>query len=254
MKLGKQDYKFDARTLKLANFIDTEQLVPPPTFDFDKNRAKFPQRVWGNDAYGDCVLAAQMNHVLRMERLETRHTVHAVDDDVIREYQVLTGCRQPNDANDNGLNMLDALNWWRKDGWTVHGHNYKIDAFGELESQDLNQQRLGTWLFHGIQFGFALPLSAQKQFEQGDIWDVTDGFDARPGSWGGHAVYSKKYTSKGWEVETWGEKQFVTNEFILRYADEVWAPIDALDPWRKTAGFDVAALEAYLVKIGARQH
>lgn len=253
MRLGKQEYKFDARTLKLANFIDTEQLVPPPTFDFDKNRAKFPQRVWGNDAYGDCVLAAQMNHVLRMERLETRHTVKATDDDVIREYQALTGCRQPNDANDNGLNMLDTLKWWRHDGWTFHGHNYKIEAFGELDSQDLVQLRLGTWLFHGIQFGFALPLSAKKQWEQGDAWDVTYD-DSRPGSWGGHAVYGKKYTPKGWFVETWGEHQFVTNEFITNYCDEAWAPIDALDPWRKTAGFDVAALEAYLVKIGARQH
>lgn len=250
MRLGKQEPKHDARTLKMASFLDLDALVSPPTFDFDKGRVAFPLKVWGNDAYRDCVFASQTNHLLRMERLETRHTVKMVDEDVIRTYQTLTGCRQPNDENDQGYNMLDGFNWWRHDGWTVHGHNYKIDAFGELDPSNLNQLRLGTWLFHGIEFGFAMPNSARWQTQQ-RVWDVATGPDSRPGSWGGHAVYGAKYTPKGWMVKTWGEDVFVTNEFIQTYCDEVWVVVDALDEWRKHPGFDVQALEAKLIQIGA---
>jgi hypothetical protein len=45
------------------------------------------------------------------------------------------------------------------------------------------------WLFGGAYIGVELPISAQNQ----DVWDVADGPDAEPGSWGGHAVYLVGY-------------------------------------------------------------
>jgi hypothetical protein len=249
LKLGKKEYKDDKRTVKMLRFLDTE-LHCPTRFDFDRGRSAFPSRMWGNDAYGDCVFAGEMNHLLRVERVETRKTLQASDQDVIQAYQTLTGCRQPDDANDQGYVMLDALNWWRHDGWTVHGHNYTIDAFGELEPSNFKQLRLACYLLHGIEFGFALPRSAQSQTHQG-YWDVSEGPDSVPGSWGGHAVFAKRYDANNFYVLTWGREIRVSNAFVARYADEAWAVVDSLNKWRKHDGFNIAALEKYLDQIGA---
>jgi len=249
MKLGKKEYKEDTRTVRMARFLDLE-IKPPKKFDFDKGRAPFPVRVWGNDAYGDCVFAAQMNELLRNERVETRRTVKAQDQDVIRTYQMLTGCRAPDDARDNGYVMLDGFNFWRHTGWTVDTRNYKIAAFGELNAHDHNQLRLGCYLLRGVQFGFALPRSAQAQTRNG-YWDVAVGAGSEPGSWGGHAVYGKKYDDGNFYVYSWGQEIRVTNDFIDKYADETWVIVDALDPWRKHPALDVDKLVAYLHSIGA---
>lgn len=255
MKLGKQEYKFDERTVKLARFMDTAQTAPKK-YNFDKGRRAFPLRVWGNDAYGDCVFAAQMNELLRVERIETRHTLPSTDDDVIKTYKTLTGCRAPDDANDQGYVMLDAFNFWRQTGWTVGEANdrqYTISAFGELEPGDIEQLRLGCYLLHGVQFGFSLPRSAQAQTRQG-YWDVSTGPGSEPGSWGGHAVYSPQYDQEGFIVKTWGMNVKVSNAFIERYCDEVWCIVDSIDRWRKHSALDIPKLEAYLDEIGATRH
>ena len=256
MKLGKQAYKPDDRTVKMAKFMDLT-VKAPGKFDFDHGRKPFPSKVWGNDAYGDCVFAAQMNELLRVERIETRHTLPATDEDVVRTYQALTGCRAPDDANDTGFVMLDALNWWRNTGWMISANEdynqYKIAAFGELDSGDHNQLRLGIYLLHGIQLGFALPRTAQQQTRQG-FWDVTDGPGSEPGSWGGHAVYAKRYDNGHVYVKTWGMEIKVSNAFVDKYCDEAWVIVDSVDKWRKHDALDVDKLMQYLDQIGATKH
>jgi hypothetical protein len=257
MKLGKQEYKEDSRTVKMAKFIDMT-LKAPLKFDFDKGRKPFPARVWGNDAYGDCVFAAQMNELLRVERIETRKTLPAQDQDVIHMYQTLTGCRAPSDENDNGYVMLDAFDNWRKNGWTLAGaesKHYTIDAYGELQVSDPHQLRLGCFLLHGVQFGFRLPRTAQQQTGQG-YWDVVEnaGSAGNPGSWGGHAVYGKKYDKDNFYVYTWGREIRVTNAFVEKYGDEAWCVVDSFDRWRKHPAVDTQKLLKYLEDIGAIKH
>jgi hypothetical protein len=246
MKLGKKNYKHDRKTAQLRDFIDLT-LMPPSNWDFDRTRAPFPWKMWGNDHLGDCVLADQMNQLLRLERAETRHTLHATDQDVISTYTTMTG------GVDEGLVMLDAYNWWRHDGWNVHGKNYTIDGFGELDKDNPRQLRLACYLLHGVSFGFALPLSAQKGTNEG-VWDVTDGPDSEPGSWGGHAVYAKKFDRENFYVITWAREVRVTNAFVAKYCDEAWAVVDSLDLWRKHPAFDVQKFEKYLSDIGATRH
>jgi hypothetical protein len=65
-KLGKKEYVHDDRTLQLHELLRTEQVHAPSTFDFDSGRKAFPRKVWGNDEYGDCVLAGRANHLLRL--------------------------------------------------------------------------------------------------------------------------------------------------------------------------------------------
>lgn len=251
LRLGKKDYKFDKKTLKLGAAI-SPTVVYPHTFDFDKGRAPFPLQVWGNDEWGDCAKVAQANQVIRLERLEQRRTLPITADTVIAAYKAETGAVTPEDVNDQGLVMLDNNRLWRTEGFEVKTKRYKIAAFGELEPSDLNQLRAAIYLLHGVQFGLALPISAQAQTRTGK-WDVvpTNGPQTRPGSWGGHAVFSKRYDEHGFEVLTWGRKVYMTNEFVLRYCDEAWAVVDDFDAWRRRPEIDINAIIQHLRDIGA---
>lgn len=248
-KLGKQDHKHDDKTLMMANFMEVP--VVPTKFDLEKNRAPFPVHIWGNNEYGDCVIAAEANALLRMERIETRRTVKAQDADAIKRYKHLTGCNNPGDSNDTGLVILDSMSDWRNNGFPVGAHTFQIAAYGELDPLEHDQLRAGIYLLHGIHFGFALPISAQQQTEQG-FWDVTLGVDSAPGSWGGHCVYADKYDEDNIYVWTWGREIRVSNAFVRKYADEAWAVVDNLDKWRKNDHLDVPGLEKALHDIGAK--
>lgn len=239
-KLGKQEHKVDKRTVLLADFVESNIQVPV-SWNFDSRRAKFPLNLWGNADYGDCVLAAQTNQLLRNERVETRSTPKVTDEDVIARYKAMTGCQMPDDANDTGLVMLDALRNWRS-GWSWKNKQYKIAAFGLVNHSDSAAMRRCCYLFNGLQLGFNLPLNAQQGTRNG-LWDFVPGAGSQPGSWGGHAVYAKRYDADSIYVLTWGREVRVTNSFINNYCDEAWAVIDDLDPWRLAHGvLDVQAM------------
>lgn len=251
VRLGKQEYKFDEKTLKLARFF-SPTVVVPHKFDFDAARSPFPLDMWGNDKWGDCVKVAQCNEIIRLERMETRRTVHIQEADVVSAYRADTGAASPGDPNDTGLVMLDNNRGWRKSGFPFRGRDYKVAAFGELDPHHGDQLRAAVFLLHGVQFGFALPQACQNM---GATWDYPinkpTGPEWQPGTWGGHAVFSKRYDSGGMEVLTWGQHVYVTNSFIDRYCDEAWAVVDSFDQWRKRPEIDVSGIIQHLTDIGA---
>jgi hypothetical protein len=67
-RLGKQAHKHDDRTLMLSRFFLPDFHVPS-RYNFDKGKRPIPSRVWGNDRWGDCVIAGEANHLLRLERI-----------------------------------------------------------------------------------------------------------------------------------------------------------------------------------------
>lgn len=258
LRLGKKEYVHDDRTLMLAKFLKTDIRVPDK-FDFDKDRAAFPMRMWGNDEYGDCVIAGRCNHILRLERLEQRHTIALYDSDAITEYKKLTGCQSPGDENDTGLVVLNAMQEWRNQGMDTDGRsgvrsprNYSIYAYGELHPTDHEQIKTAIYALHGVHFGLWLPYAAQKMFRDG-IWDYQGQKDEQwqPGSWGGHLVYSKAYgyDVDGVEIITWGTLLKMSWAFIDKYCDEAWAIVDNNDSWRVKQTVDVAALSQELASI-----
>jgi hypothetical protein len=245
IKLGKHDHKHDDKTIQLSRVLDKTAVIPS-VFDFDKGRAKFPLSAWGNTKYGDCVMATRTNQLLRLERVETRRTPPITEKEVVDKYFELTG------GPDEGLNMLDTNRDWRSTGWDIPTHagtrHYTIDAFGEINVKDQKMVRQSIYFLHGVQFGFAMPNSAQDQTSEG-YWDVADGPDGEPGSWGGHAVYGFAYDYDNVYVYSWGKRIRVTNEFVNKYGDEAWAVVDSLDKWREV--LDVDKLRQILKDIGA---
>jgi hypothetical protein len=259
MRLGKQGYVHDDLTLMLAQFVLPEIRVPSH-FDFDKNRAPFPVRVWGNNAWRDCVIGGRCNHIVRLERVEQRRTIALFDDDAVTEYKRLTGAQTPEDANDTGLVVLDAMREWRNNGMETDARQgvrsariYTIAAYGELEPQDHQQLKMAIYAMHGIHMGFWLPTAAQGMTGNG-VWDYNGeaGPEWQPGSWGGHLVYAKAYDEDGIEVITWGQKVKVTWNFIDKYSDEAWAVVDSFDTWRTRQTINVSALIKKLSEITSK--
>lgn len=265
--LGKREYRFDERTVKLGNLLALPAGQPLPNeFDFDKGRSAFPVSSWGNDNWGNCVIAGRANHALRLERVERRRTLGLTPNDVIAEYKAECerefgrAPQSPGDPYDSGLYVLEAIKDWRNDGWPVRltkrsktTTQQKIAAYGEIQSSDNNQVRAGIYLLHGVQMGLALPRTAWNQWAQGQAWDVVQGVapETQPGSWGGHLVYCKRYDQGGVYCMTWGREQYMTNAFIARYCDECWAVVDDLDSPTTNRYLDVGAMIQHLRDIGA---
>lgn len=235
--------KQDKRTLMLSDFVDTEIQIPS-SWDFDKHRSPFPLPMWGNDEYGDCELAARANLLLRLQRIQTHRTPKIDDTDVVNLYKLMTGCQSPGDAGDTGLTTLDNLNQWRN-GWQLtkewhegHGleeHIFRIAAYGMIDLSNLNLVKLSSYLFSGAILGCNMPLTARRQTQQGLPWDVVSsgGAEAIPGSWGGHAVLTKKYDADNFYVLTWGREIQVTSAWMREYTEEAYSVVDDLDSWVK---------------------
>lgn len=254
LKLGKQGYKHDDRTLMMAKFLSPDIHIPDH-FNFDANRAPFPDRVWGNDNYGDCVIAARANATLRLERVEQRRTLAMVDEDAINLYKAMTGCQSPGDEKDTGLVMLEAMRQWRNEGWSMFKyphHHYDIAAYGEIDPMNQQELRACIYMLGGVHFGFALPVAAQ-QMTRNKVWDYNgeNGGEWQPGSWGGHAVYGIAYDKDSITIKTWGFNVKVTNAFIEKYCDEAWGVVDNLDSWRTKQTIDVSKLESELRQISS---
>lgn len=254
LRLGKKEHKPDPKTLHLSAVI-SPHVDAPARFDFDHGRTSFPRSPWGNLEWGDCVKASQANGLLRLERLETHRTPKVTEQDVVEAYKRQTGSQTPGDDNDNGLVMLDNNRLWRTEGFPVKSRSYKIAAFGELDPSDTAQLRAAVYLLHGIHFGLSLPTGLHSLLYERAVWDVpatANGNPAwRPGTWGGHAVFCKAYDEKFFEIMTWGMKVFVTDAFVRRYCDEVWAVVDNFDNWRKRPEINVDAMIQHLRDIGA---
>jgi hypothetical protein len=238
IRLGKLPYVHDDRNLKLADYLISPKLPPlPDTYDWFRQVSGFGPM--GNLEAGNCVIAGA-GHMVQTWTANQGREVIIPDKDIIGLYSQLTGYDPATGDNDNGLNVLAFLKFWRKTG--VAGH--KIGAFVQVDHRNHKVLAYANYLFGGVYCGLALPLTAKDQ----QIWDVTDlSFtgNAEPGSWGGHCVNLGIHDPLGYVFSTWGEEQYATEPFVNAYCDEAYAIIsqDFLDgKGLAPNGFDLDSL------------
>lgn len=248
VKLGKKLGRvIDQRTLQLRKLMRTPMPVPPPSSNYSRDRQAWP--MYGNDRYGDCALASLSGHrIIVQERNAQQREPEPSTQDVLDAYTAVTGFDPAKPETDNGTYMLDALNWQRRIGsGRERDHTtHTIYAYAEVDRAAM-QLRLALWLFGGLYLGLWLPRSAMAQ--TGSCWDITEGPDSRPGSWGGHAVWVIGYDRNTLTCVTWGARQRLTWAFLTRYCDEAYAVLseDFLNRKDVTrAGFKRSELDAYL--------
>jgi len=238
-KLGKAAAKKDKRNLKFATLLRAAAPKLPASYDFDLSHPGIPTPMFGNDEYGDCVIAGRAHQTLRFEDIEQGSVLMITDKEVLREYFKQTG------GPDSGLVVLDSLNLWRQKGWKVGKHTYKIRAFAEVDFTNHAQVRTAIFADVGVGLGVELPNSAKAQLQAGQPWDVTTGKDSKKGSWGGHYIYVPGYTPQGPVCVTWGRKQQMTWAWIDKYCDEAYSIFDAKNRFKK-AMVDMAKVDAFL--------
>lgn len=241
-KLGKAPVKHDVRNLKFATLLAPTAPPPPKRYDFDVKHPGIPTPMFGNDLLGDCVIAGRAHQTLRFEDIEQGSVLMISDSDVKREYFKETG------GADSGLVVLDSLNEWRLNGWSVKKKRYMIRAYAQLDPKNHDQVRRAIFADIGIGLGLQLPKSAQQQIQTGQPWDVTTGPASKPGSWGGHYVYVCGYNPVGPVCVTWGQKQQMTWRWLDKYCDEAYAIFDAKDRF-KASFIRKARIDAFLKTV-----
>lgn len=227
LKLGRLPRKIDTRTLQLKRFLILKNLPPlPDSFDVDTTFTNFSNNhMFGNDVYGDCVMAGRAHMTLRFECFEQACVIPITDQEVENEYFKESG------GSDSGLVMLNSLNEWRQSGWTAAGKPYNIYAYAQVNVTSHDELKYCVYLLRGAYTGFNVPQSAMDQFNAGQPWTVVSGSSIV----GGHCVFIKGYNTIGPVCVTWGKDQQMTWQFWDTYFDEAYAVIDNVDPWMNPA-------------------
>lgn len=255
LMLGKRPKKTD-RLKRTIQFRDI--LVPnmPRALAAVDYSAGVQWDMLGNDVAGNCA-AAMILHVIKGWLQLTGKADDITTADAIALYVAVSGREgaaydPATGANDNGLCILDVLNFMRTDG--IRGH--KIGAFAEVDPRDFEHIKLAIELYRGgLCIGLMLPTTAQNQ----DTWDVTP--ETVPGSWGGHAVDGAGYgifpvlgyDADGVTIITWGSPKRLTWAFFALCCDEayvVWAP-ECLEDGKGPTGIDQAGLLQLLAAVGS---
>lgn len=243
MKLGKKAAKHDPRRLKLGNYLQPLG-DPPATRDWTIGGANYGMML--NDSLGDCTIAG-CAHAIQICSAAVGQEVTVSDDVVLQYYEKWDGYDPANpDYTDQGGVEPDVLNDWRRD--TFDGH--ELLAYCDPDPGNAVHVKWGINLFGGLYIGLQLPASAQNQ----GVWDVADGPDGEPGSWGGHCVFVPAYTPDHLLCITWGQIKAMTWAFWQKYCDESHALLlkDFINANDQTAdGIDLDALQADLKAVTA---
>lgn len=185
--LGKRAPRIDPRTLQFSKYLLAPEVVaptPPPEVSWVMKVDDWG--VLGNDVLGDCVPAAMLHSVQQWTHYAGTEVVPS-DQDALRLYEAIGGYVPGDPSTDQGVDMLSALNYWRKTGITVGKTNHKIAAYVQIDPKNRKQVQTAIMLFGNVFTGLQLPISAQPQTG----WTVPDGGpfkDGSPGSWGGHCL------------------------------------------------------------------
>jgi hypothetical protein len=240
-RFGKHPPKQDYRTLRFKNYL-TDKLAPPPaSYDvlprvYKNLKMSDPTKLFpmdGNDALGDCTIAALAHAVTTYRGLVGKKNIMAKQA-VVKLYMHLTG------GIDSGLNELDVLSYWR--GHAVSGD--EILAYVSIDVKNHTHVQQAIQLFGGVYLGFQVQQNCIQEFDARQPW--TPG----PLTNDGHAVFVVSYDSTGVTVLTWGNTQKATWPWWDECVDEAYAilPPEAEKPGF-APGFNFAQLKADLAAV-----
>jgi hypothetical protein len=248
--------------------LKTKELYIPSEFDaeVDLMGSIFPARMWMNDAYGDCVIAAQANLTRVLEHIEQGHLINITDQDVKTEYF------EQNGGFDGGLYMLDAFSHWRNSGWDIAGgklnkaikrgcwakffppkpnppdvtkQHLDIHAFAALDS--LDEIRMSIYYLHGCQIAVRLTEKDMSQFYAGEPWSLKGNDENYTG---GHCVNLPAFRKDNLiECWTWKKRQLMEPDWLMKRQYDIFGVVDNRNNFLSNSPIDVEKLEALLNNI-----
>jgi hypothetical protein len=173
--------------------------------------------MYRNDEFG-CCTCVSIAHMLQVWTANQGKEVQITDQDVLNMYDKVNG------GVDEGANMIDVLNLYRRKGFAGR----RLGAYVGVTIQDQRETKEAIYLTGGIYVGVDLPLSAQDA----KVWEVPksrirfrDRYLWEPGGWGGHAMGVVDYNKQGVIAITWGAEQLITWDWLTAYCAEAYALI-----------------------------
>lgn len=261
--LGKQDPTYDSRDRLYAD-VRPKSLsirVPNPGGGYGMDFGASGWLMLGNgpddsvfkgfDGCGNCAWAGPGH-----EHMESNH--NAGDPvppfsgkTIVSQYSEYSGYDAKTGENDSGSNVREVLNWRQKTGLLDdNGKAHKIGPYVALEPGNAQQIWEALYLFEAVGIGIQFPQSAMDQTNAGQMWSVVPGTQIE----GGHYIPLFGHPSHDvWTCVTWGQRQTMTQQFLIKYCDEAWAWIDP-ERYNKVTGETLehqkdADLEKYLSQL-----
>lgn len=223
------------KTLALGNYMNASKAAFPPVHAWER------PIVYGtmlNDLIGDCAVAAPGHIVQNWKAVaDASHPALVSDTQIIEAYSAITGYVEGNPATDNGSNMLDVLNYWKKTG--IAGT--KIDGFTSIDPQNIDQVKAAIYIFGAVYTGIMVPYSVVDSLNSGvgnRHWHYVQG--DKPANQG-HAVAHFGYGRSGNTCVSWGEFYTFDWDFWLHWVDEAYVVVS--NDWLKASGITPSGLD-----------
>jgi hypothetical protein len=223
--LGRLPKKEDDRTLQLRKYLTPVRPTPPANLTWYPKNKVIPMYL--NDKIGCCGVSS-MAHLIGVWTANAINNELVFDDSAVREaYSGITGSEgaaydPATGANDNGVAMLDALNYYHRVG--LGGR--KNVGFVEVNAKSQLDVQLACWWYGGLYCGFDLPAAVEPTFSTSAPWTLGDKPPTgawTPGSLGGHAVEISSYSPRGVTCTTWDMYKSMDWNFFHTYCTECYA-------------------------------
>jgi len=172
----------------------------------------------GNDAAGDCTIAA-FAHAVMCWAANNGRVFLPTADQAIAEYSRLSGYDPAKPETDTGLVELDVLKEARTNG--LFGRQIGAFAQVDFETNRLQEVKQAINLFGGVYVGAQIYASAEAEFNSGHPWETIFCHGAFKGS---HAFTIVDYNDETQQaaVVTWGKLHLVSYAWLLKFLQEVW--------------------------------
>lgn len=241
MKLGRNPSTKPV-TFQFSKFSDRRKLPQPPrTFG---NETFLPRDGWGilgNDKAGNCVIAGAAHETLLWCNVGQTVKARFDESSVLADYSRIAGYNPADPNTDQGTDMSEAASYRRRIGIIdADGQAHKVGAYLAIDPDDVTAHYQALYLFEAVGIGFRFPMSAWRQFENGQTWSVVT---KNPSFDGGHYVPLVAKRRSLVNV-TWGRTQPMTRGFLEAYNEESLAYVspEALKEQKSQEGFDYQGL------------
>lgn len=201
-RLGCLPPRPDVPVLRLSYYFDAAKLAAfaatvPDVMDFTKNASLSLNRMYGNDRYGDCVIASKYHKIGMASAMKGADCRVGDDSEVISQYHAICG------SGDNGCVITDVLDAMVAGRFNVGGKVAKLDGYCFVEPTNWDLQKVSHYLFGPHDLGLNLPSDWEGNNQ---VWDIPKGRSV-----GGHDVQTAIFDyTNGISISSWAKIYRIT--------------------------------------------
>jgi hypothetical protein len=178
--------------------------LPPKQKGYSPKAMTAIHQMYGNDVYGDCVIASKYHGIGIWTGNESGAPVIATQAEILNAYYTICGGGR---KVDNGCVITEVLDYFKSPGLVAAGQVHVIDDYVAIDWTNKNEVMVAIDVFGSGCIGINLP---QAWTCTNCTWSTTNSTIV-----GGHDVCFVGYSSKGVRICTWGGLVYVEWDAFL---------------------------------------